>query len=57
MPETVALFESLETRGEAPAFFAAADASLRFTPIARQLEQAVTALAAAADALKRLDRA
>lgn len=57
MPETVALFESLETGGEAPAFFAAADASLRFTSIARQLEQAVTALAAAADALKRLDRA
>ncbi len=53
MPETARLFQSLNDRGEAPSV--SAGTVRRFAPIALQLEQAVIALAAAADALKRLD--
>ena len=55
MQETVRLFQSLNDREAAAVPFASARTARRFAPIALQLEQAVIALAAAADALKRLD--
>jgi two-component SAPR family response regulator len=55
MQETVRLFQSLNDKETAAAPFVSVGSVRRFAPIALQLEQAIIALAAAADALKRLD--
>lgn len=55
MPETSHLFQSLNDRGEVAIPDVSAGNRRRFTPIALRLEQAIVALSAAADALKRLD--